>query len=238
MNTDAAIREQPSTIRRFAWWSVCAWLLIAAFSLYLRQRVEPRYSFAAHSLDQAIPMVAGDWTVRSSDRVQIVNPELQQSLLRDYSDIVSRTYVNSRTHGEVMLSIAYGGDQSHDRQVHKPEVCYPAQGFVIDSVRRAEFQLEDRRVPVTTLHAVRGARSEFIAYWIVEGQSIVRGALQQNLHRTWMAMHGVREDGLLFRVSTLSVDVNQSQAMLQAFSAALLTSAGPSLRDKLVPESN
>jgi hypothetical protein len=31
----------------------------------------------------------------------------------------------------IMLSFAYGGDQHGSLLAHNPEVCYPAQGFVL-----------------------------------------------------------------------------------------------------------
>ena len=33
-------------------------------------------------------------------------------------------------------SIIYGSDQRRSLQVHKPEVCYPAQGFVLNRTKR------------------------------------------------------------------------------------------------------
>jgi len=136
-----------------------------------------------------------------------------------------------------MLSIAYGRNQSHATQVHKPEVCYPAQGFRIDSVRRADFRIADATIPVTTLHATLGPRSEYIAYWIVQGDAIVRGALQQNLRRAVLAVQGVAQDGLLFRVSVLSGDEGTSMELLREFSNSLIEAMNPDSRTRFVPRS-
>lgn len=213
------------------------WIVVAAVTIYLENRVTPRHSLALHGLEQLVPRSIGNWEAVAYEAVPIINPEQQQSLLEDYDEVLSRTYVNQRTSDEVMLSIAYGSVQSHDRQIHKPEVCYPAQGFAIDSVGRRQFELASRRIPVTTLHATRGRRSEYIEYWIVEGPSIVRGALEQNMKRTLLALRGIREDGLLFRVSTLSDDSARSTALLEEFSQALLQSVSPTVQAKLVGDS-
>ena len=45
-----------------------------------------------------------------------------------YNQTLTRTYINPRG-DRIMLSIAYGRDQSDALQMHKPELCYPAQGF-------------------------------------------------------------------------------------------------------------
>mgnify|MGYP000496771242 CR=1 FL=1 len=55
---------------------------------------------------------------------------LQEMLARLYSQVVSRVYLDSTTGKTVMLSLAYGEEQNKQSQVHLPEVCYPAQGFV------------------------------------------------------------------------------------------------------------
>jgi EpsI family protein len=221
---------------RLVVWTISFWIVVAAVCIYLQHRITPRHTLVLRGMEDVIPQSVGDWAAVAYEAAPIINPEQQQGLLEDYDEILSRTYVNRRTHTEVMLSIAYGSDQSHARQIHKPEVCYPAQGFVIDSVQRVQFDLASRQIPVTTLHATRGRRSEYIGYWIVEGSSIVRGAIEQNMKRMLLALRGIRVDGLLFRVSTLSDDSMTSTVLLEQFSQALLQSVSPSVRSKLVGE--
>mgnify|MGYP003340463721 CR=1 FL=1 len=50
-----------------------------------------------------------------------------------YDQTLMRTYANS--HGEqIMLALAWGERQRQDVKVHRPEVCYPAQGFAIRQI--------------------------------------------------------------------------------------------------------
>ena len=81
-------------------------------------------------LEVLIPKAFGDWKIDTTIAPLIANPEQQAVIEKIYNQTLTRTYVNSRNE-RIMLSIAYGGDQSDSMAVHKPEVCYPAQGFQI-----------------------------------------------------------------------------------------------------------
>jgi EpsI family protein len=209
------------------------WCAVVVTALVLSHRVDFESKVQVEPLASAVPEAFGDWQGASST-TSIVNPQLQESLMKAYDDTLNRGYVNRITGQYVMLSIAYGRNQSHATQVHKPEVCYPAQGFRIDSVRRADFRVVDATIPVTTLHATLGPRSEYIAYWIVYGNAIIRGALQQNLRRALLAVQGVAQDGLLFRVSDLSGDEGASMQLLREFSNELVGAMSPAARARFV----
>src|SRR3979409_994129 len=86
----------------------------------------------AISLENMIPKQFGDWREEPPRQMQVVNPQTQELLDRLYSEILSRVYVNSSGY-RIMLSLAYGSDQHGSLQAHKPEICYPAQGFVLKS---------------------------------------------------------------------------------------------------------
>jgi EpsI family protein len=209
------------------------WGAVVVTALVLSHRVDFESKVQVEPLSSAVPESFGDWQGASSTTA-IVNPQLQESLRKTYDDTLSRGYVNRVTGQYVMLAIAYGRNQSHATQVHKPEVCYPAQGFRIDSVRRADFRVANATIPVTTLHATLGPRSEYIAYWMVQGNAIVRGALQQNLRRAALAVQGIAQDGLLFRVSDLSGDEVASMQLLREFSNELVGAMSPATRARFV----
>jgi len=208
----------------FTW---CYWLLVVASTLYMAQRIAYISMTGLDRLDDTVPLEFGEWQVVSNGSLPIVNPQLSESLKNDYDETLARTYKSLVSGRYVMLSIAFGRDQSHEKQVHKPEVCYPAQGFSIDSVRKTSFEVAGRDIPVTTLHASRDARNEYVAYWIVEGDRVVRGALQQNFTRALLGIRGIREDGLLFRVSEISADQGSTIVLLQEFSNELVNAINP-----------
>jgi EpsI family protein len=200
----------------------------------MMQRIDYRSITVVARLDDTVPSAFGEWRVVSNESLPIVNPQLRESLKNDYDETLTRTYQNRISGRYVMLSIAYGRDQSHEKQIHKPEVCYPAQGFSVDSVRESTFAVAGRDIPVTTLHATKDTRNEYIAYWIVEGDSIVRGALQQNFRRALLAIRGIREDGLLFRVSEISEDQSSAIALLREFSDGLVSAIDPRAQKTII----
>ena len=92
-------------------------------------------------LEEVFPMAFDGWLVDTSLPVILPAPDVQAQLDKLYNEVLARTYVNAEG-TRVMLSVAYGGDQSDATSAHRPEVCYPAQGFAIsenfaDTVRVA-----------------------------------------------------------------------------------------------------
>ena len=76
------------------------------------------------NLETMLPKKFGDWRVDTSLPTILPSPDVQAQLNKIYNQVLSRTYVNNK--GErIMLSVAYGGDQSDGTSAHRPEVCYP-----------------------------------------------------------------------------------------------------------------
>jgi hypothetical protein len=88
----------------------------------------------AISLETMIPKQFGDWRDEPQRTSQIINPQTQELLDKIYSQILTRTYINSQGY-RIMMSLAYGSDQRGSLQAHRPEVCYPAQGFKVHNTQ-------------------------------------------------------------------------------------------------------
>lgn len=172
-------------------------------------------------LEVAIPKSFGDWKVDTSIVPIAPSPDVQALLDKIYSQTLARTYIDSKGR-RVMLSIAYGGDQSRETQVHKPEVCYPAQGFQIESIAAGVLDAATSKIPVMRLIATKGPRVEPVTYWIAVGDTVVRGALEQNLARIKYGLTGTVPDGILVRVSTISRDTQRAYLHQQEFVSDLL----------------
>lgn len=180
------------------------------------EREFPRY-------EEIVPTAFGDWQVAERSG-GVVNPQQQEQLDELYSEIIARTYVNRVTGEHVMLSMAYGEDQSRQSQVHRPEVCYPAQGFQIVASAKDALALGDTRVPVMRLVAKANARVEPITYWIRVGDNVVRGYFEQKLATIKRRLAGERSDGLLFRVSSIDSDAPRAYSVHERFVSDLLES--------------
>lgn len=183
--------------------------------------------YGSYKLEASIPKSFGDWKLDESIGRVIVTPEVEAALAKYYNETVSRTYINSK--GErIMLSLAYGGDQGRALQVHKPEVCYAAQGFKIVYDGRGEIRSTEGPIPVRRLVATHGPRVEPITYWIRSGDSIVTGWYEQNKARLYSGL--VRReiaDGLLVRVSSINTDREQSYQLHDQFMKDLLAHTLP-----------
>jgi EpsI family protein len=184
-------------------------------------------------LETMIPKQFADWTFDSSIIPIAPDPQRQAEINKIYSQTLSRTYFNG-SRQSVMLSIAYGGDQSKALQAHKPEVCYESQGFQIGQMTKAIVDTTIGQIPVMHLVAKQGSRNEPITYWIRVGDSITRGWFEQNLARLSYGLTGSVADGILVRVSTISNDEPDSYRIQQTFLTAMLQGVKREDRFRLV----
>lgn len=173
------------------------------------------------NLETIIPREFDIWRIDSSAAALMVNPDDKGLLNKLYSQTLSRKYINNA--GEhVMLSIAYGSDQSSDLHVHRPEICYATAGFEIVDLSKAFVDTTIGQVPVMRLVAKLGARNEPITYWVRVGDSLTRGWFEQKWAALGYGITGKIPDGLLFRLSTISNDEQDSYRIQQAFLKSLL----------------
>jgi EpsI family protein len=173
------------------------------------------------NLETMIPKQFGQWKLDETIAPIIPNPEQQAIIDKIYNQTLSRTYINSQ--GErIMLAIAYGGDQSKGMEVHRPEVCYPAQGFQILSANQGTLNTPNGVIPVKHLVAEQGPRIEPITYWITLGDEVPAGGIRLKLTQLKYGLTGKIPDGLLFRVSSIEADDKAAYAAQSAFINDLL----------------
>ena len=185
------------------------------------------------NLETLIPNSFGDWRVDPNAAGGIVNPEVTAELNVIYSQTLARTYVNPK--GErIMLSIAYGDNQSRALQVHRPEVCYSAQGFAVTDLSKQVLDTPVAPLPVMQLMTRHGERAEPITYWVLIGHTVVRGNVEQGLARMRYGLSGRIADGMLVRVSTITDNQQQAFAVEQQFIGSLLGALPAEKRMRLI----
>jgi EpsI family protein len=174
------------------------------------------------NLEAMIPGSFDNWKIEPATTAAIVNPDDNRLVSKIYDQTLSRTYIN--TAGErVMLSIAYGRNQSTDlHEVHRPEVCYAAGGFDIGKMTKTFVNTTIGQIPVMRLVAKQGTRNEPITYWVRVGDSLTRGWIEQKMAAIFYGLTRKAPDGLLFRMSTISNDEQESYRIQQAFLVAML----------------
>ncbi|NWG76077.1 MAG: EpsI family protein [Rubrivivax sp.] len=185
------------------------------------------------NLEAMIPKQFGEWKVDETIVPLQVSPDVQATLDTIYNQILSRTYINGAGQ-RVMLSIAYGGMQSKSLQVHRPEVCYAAQGFEIFNKAKSTVQVGSLQIPVMRVLAKQGERVEPITYWIRFGDRIVRGNIELGLARFAAGIEGTIPDGLLFRVSMISKDAEKSAGDQDRFIRELMGSLSPNAQKQVL----
>lgn len=181
-----------------------------------------------------VPTHFGDWQELPYAQKAVVNPVQEENLMRLYSETFARTYLHRPTGRRIMLSIAYGRDQSNDTQLHTPEACYPSQGFRVEersehSVNSSFGQIEAVRLMTT----MGPRRTEPLTFFVRVGDGVSRGSRDRNLARIKMALNGYRSDGMLFRVSEVTSQAAPFELQDQ-FIQDLLKAMGPQNRRRII----
>lgn len=185
-------------------------------------------------LEVLIPKTFGDWKIDETIVPLIANPEQEALIKKIYSQTLTRTYVNSQD-DHIMLSIAYGGDQSDSMAVHKPEVCYPAQGFQILKNTSGMFSTGNGDIPVKRLVAIQGQRIEPITYWTTVGDTVaISSDLKWKLKQIKYGLTGQIPDGLLFRISSIQADESAAYEVQDKFSRDLLNALTPKGKERII----
>lgn len=186
---------------------------------------------ASFSLEEIVPHQFGEWR-EVTGRVELINPQTQQLIDKLYSQTLSRVYVNAKGQ-QVMLSVAYGGDQRGELQAHKPEVCYPAQGFNLISNEEAAFSTPYGQIHGRRLETRQGTRREPVSYWFTFGDTAVAGKFERRMVEIRLGLTGQVPDGLLFRVSSIDAVSHRAFQLHENFVGELLVAVPPEVRMRL-----
>jgi EpsI family protein len=162
----------------------------------------------------------------------VVSAQTQEMLQSIYNEILARVYAAADGY-QVMLSIAYGGDQRGMLRAHKPEVCYPAQGFKLLDSADTVLATEHGPIPARTLRTVLGPRHEPVMYWFAYAGRTSASAWERRLQSLRLTLTGQVPDGLLFRVSSIDADAPRAWARQGDFVRALLGACTPMARARL-----
>ena len=183
-------------------------------------------------LEDIVPKQFGDWKELPGQGVQVVNPQTQEILDKLYSQILSRTYVNSQGY-RIMLSLAYGDDQRGGLAAHKPEICYPAQGFRLLTNQEASVPTPFGAIPGRRLDTTMGQRHEPVTYWLTVGDTAVRTKLEKRMAEIRLGLTGQIPDGMLFRVSSIDDQRSRAFGAHDQFVGDLLSAVSPKDRARL-----
>lgn len=180
-------------------------------------------------LEAMIPASFEGWREETQTSAQIVDPQQKKMLDEIYSQLLTRTYVNNQGY-RIMLSIAYGTDQTDGLQVHKPENCYPAQGFVLEDRKKGVLDTGTGTIPVTRLLTTLGDRHEPVTYWTTIADQVVRSGTAKKLIELSYGLTGKIPDGMLVRISSIDTDTERAYAVQETFASQMLGALSPASR--------
>lgn len=180
-------------------------------------------------LESMVPTQFGEWREQQGVPVQIVDPEMQQTIDAIYTQVLTRTYMHASGY-RVMLSIAYGKAQTDNLQLHLPEVCYPAQGFKLERIEKVPLTLGSDTITARRMQTHLGQRFEPVTYWTVVGDHITASGLDKKLTELRYGLRGRIPDGMLVRVSSIDRDTAKAHQVQAEFANALVGAIDPAVR--------
>ena len=207
-------------------------LIASSLALALRPTEKIADSGPSVNLDVMIPHAFDEWREEQRNSVQMVDPQQQETIDKIYTQTLSRTYINSDGY-RIMLAVAYGDDQRDSMQIHYPEVCYPAQGFLLKDKQKGDLATENGLIPVIRILTNLGQRDEPVTYWTIVGNTVFQGGLQKKLAEMRYGLSGKIPDGMLIRISSIDPDAEAAFKIQAQFVNQMLKALPPEYRQKI-----
>jgi EpsI family protein len=190
-------------------------------------------------LRSLVPDQFGAWQLAAQQPAPQLGP-IKQRVEETYDQTLERLFV--REDGtEVMLVIAYGGDQSGSYtnndagslQIHRQEYCYLTQGYEIRDSHDTQIQTSTSQIPVRRLITQLGPQQELITYWVTIGKEAQVPGFGRRLAQIRYGLRGEVPDGMLIRMSTVSANAEQAFAAQEDFAKTWLANVGPTQQRRL-----
>jgi len=207
----------------------CAFGAGGAYALTPRNHVR---LLGDDKLENIVPKQFGSWSDKPTNAIVTADDDDLASRL--YSQILTRMYVNEDSGNSVMMLIAYGDTQNDMLQLHRPEVCYPAFGFVVEESRRHDLDVGGAVVPSRVLTASASGRVEHILYWTRIGEHLPTDGREQRVAKLQDQFAGIIPDGVLVRISLVGPDKEEAFAAVSTFARDMVHAIKPTRLPALI----
>ena len=205
----------------------------AALAVWARPSRSVADARARQPLEGLFPAAADGWRL-DPRATGVVRPAAEQGRVYGiYDQVLERVYAHADGR-QVMLSVAYGAEQSAGLQMHRPEVCYPSGGFKVQGLHRATVPVAGQPVAVTRLTATMPGRLEPITYWSVLGDVVQTDAVAFRWRQITSGLRGQVLDGMLVRVSSIDADDARAFRLHAEFADALARAMTPEHRQRVI----
>lgn len=178
--------------------------------------------------EKLVPNKVGNWTFQQASGL-VLPPEDALSD-RLYDNLVTRIYTNPA--GQVvMFLVAYKNFQNGVLQIHRPEICYPAGGYILSETQAGAVPIGAAEpLPVNSFSANGTERDEQVLYWTRIGEHFPVRWIEQRVAVLRANLAQINPDGMLARVSMPNDDMATSKPIMAKFIADLRTASPPQLR--------
>ena len=207
-------------------------------SIALRPQTTPAADIP--DLEQLVPGQVAGWRQLQAPSIQVnlAVTEGDRVTNAPYDRVLMRTYGNDQG-AQVMLALAYAADQKQDVKIHRPEVCYVAQGFDTLHLAPQSFLIAADTAPIPGMRLLVRERSrlEAVSYWIRIGDQYTNNPWLTRAYIFTEGLKGRSTDGMLVRVSTLIATDNEADEAYvrqERFMADLVASVSEQQRAYLV----
>jgi EpsI family protein len=190
--------------------------------------------------DERLPKQLGQWQYARASLQQVSAYAAKETdLSQPYNDVVMRTYADPQGH-QVMLTLAWGQRQRQEVKIHRPDLCYVAQGFKVASLQSVDLKgFEGYARPIVVHHMVaQDSRGfEAVSYWMRVGAEYSDSAFDTRLHIIKEGLQGRIPDGVLVRASVRTTSLAAAQEafpMLDEFLHTMHQAAPAQLKPYLI----
>jgi len=194
-------------------------------------------------LENVVPLELGEWKNKPSPYAQVsVNTYAQNLSDFIYDQVLMRTY-EDKSGNQIMLALAFAGEQRQEIKIHQPEVCYPAQGYQMLNMHNHAFNIPGYQFPINGKQLIfkKDNRLEAVSYWIRLGNSFPTSGFEMRLKILKEGLRGNLDDGVLVRVSTIinqESDAPTAYQLHENFLSELLNGVKLSAPSLLIPMVN
>jgi EpsI family protein len=208
-------------------------MAFTAVGAYAATPRRAEHRLAKQKLGALIATEIGPWRYTSPAGV-IVAREEEGEPVDGYDQVLTRVY-DAPGRPSIMLLLAYGSTQGGSLQLHRPETCYPGQGFKLSDFSELNFSFRPgEEVHARRFTASRDDRIERIVYWTRISRAFPRNTAEEYAAIFSGVFNGVIPDGLLVRISTLGDNLAASDTAIADFATQMVRSSSAAGRTILL----
>lgn len=216
------------TNRRHQFILLVCMVIAVLLSMLLTPKIDLSKRLAADTFLTQVPEQFGDWE-RVPSRTMAIDlyqkTDGERTTDNPYDDTFIQSYRNSSGH-IIELAIAYGALQRQEVKIHRPDLCYYAQGYEVQSLVPETFALATLKQSIAgqRMQVSSGEQQQLVSYWMRVGDLFSQNAWQTRLYLIKQGLSGNVPDGVLVRVSSVMDGDNKRHlaAEHQSFLDALI----------------